>query len=379
MPEIHHPSIYSVAILGGGPAGSACAINLCRLGVKDIIVLESGEYEKFRIGESIPPETRNLFQQMGILQAFLRENHDPCYGSVSYWGDERRGYNDSLLSPYGHGWHLDRRRFNLFLAREAQSAGATILTGAKFLTSSVPNDNIIELSYSDNQNRLNQLRARIVVDATGSKAIFAHQQGSKKLETPSLVCLASRFVPIDTPPSEFKLTHLEAVEYGWWYAACLPDKSLLVTLYSDQDTIRRKKLNQTDKWMEHLKNAPNTSKLVSGMSLRDPSPKGFHAPSFRLDRIAGKNWVALGDAASAYDPITSQGIIKSLSNAWEAAPIIAKNLVSPNEGFEVLEQSIGERFRQYLEMRQHYYRLENRWPDSDFWQKFHQEKIPAAL
>ncbi|MCB0653087.1 MAG: NAD(P)/FAD-dependent oxidoreductase [Saprospiraceae bacterium] len=378
MTEIIPPSIYSVAILGGGPAGSACAINLCRLGVKDIIILESGEYEKFRIGESIPPETRNLFQQMGILPAFLQEKHDPCFGSVSYWGDERRGYNDYILSPYGHGWHLDRRRFNLFLAKEAQSAGATVLTGAKFLTSKVLNDDTFELSYSDSQNQLDQFKARIVVDATGSTALFAHQQGSKKMETASLLCLASRFAATDTPPV-FKLTHLEAVEYGWWYTARLPDKNLLVTLYSDQDTIRQKKLNRADQWMEHLKNTPNTFKLVSGMSLQDSSPKGFHAPSYRLDRIAGKNWVALGDAASAYDPITSQGIIKSLSNAWEVAPIIAKNLLSPNGGFEDFEQSMDERFRQYLEMRQHYYRLENRWPDSAFWQKFHQLNTTATL
>ena len=72
---------YSVVIIGGGPAGCTSAIALTKLGVKNILVLESGEYAKFIIGESIPPETKNVFNQLGIFNAFLKEGHVPCYAT----------------------------------------------------------------------------------------------------------------------------------------------------------------------------------------------------------------------------------------------------------------------------------------------------------
>lgn len=99
---------YRVAIIGGGLAGCACALALAQHGVYDVLVIEAGDYAQFRIGESIPPEANRLFQALGIAQEFFAEAHAPCHGSCSWWGSDKRGYNDALLHPLGHGWHLER-------------------------------------------------------------------------------------------------------------------------------------------------------------------------------------------------------------------------------------------------------------------------------
>ena len=66
---------YNVIIIGGGPAGSTAGLALSKLGVKDILILEAGAYEKFVIGESIPPNSNLLFKQLGINSDFQKEFH----------------------------------------------------------------------------------------------------------------------------------------------------------------------------------------------------------------------------------------------------------------------------------------------------------------
>lgn len=361
---------YQVVIIGGGPAGTACAINLCRLGVKDVLVIESGEYEKFRIGESIPPESRQVFAKMGILENFLAENHDPCYGSISYWGDHRRGYNDSIMSPFGHGWHLDRTRFNRFLAEEASEAGAEVLTQTKYLDSEKLENGRFLLTI-EHEETMKTIEAQIVVDASGVKAIFAQQMGSKKIHSQPLICLASRFRSTNGQVSQMQLTHLEAVEYGWWYTAKLPDNSMLVTLYSTKKIIQSEKLNSPDNWLAHLKNTPHTFNLLKSMEMIDNPLKGFPAPSYCLDKIADENWLAIGDAASAYDPITSRGIIKSLLNAEVSANVIAKKLNNSVLDCMEVHHQINQSYERYEEERRYYYAMEKRWEQSEFWKVFH--------
>lgn len=43
------------------------------------------------------------------------------------------------------------------------------------------------------------------------------------------------------------------------------------------------------------------------------------AESSRLDRAAGEDWLAVGDAASAWDPLSSQGVYRALVTGLEAS------------------------------------------------------------
>jgi flavin-dependent dehydrogenase len=93
------------------------------------------------------------------------------------------------------------------------------------------------------------------------------------------------------------------------------------------------------------------------------------APSFRLDRAAGPNWFAVGDAASAYDPISSQGIYKALSDGIRAGDSIAASLASGRDLSETYDSSIRLEFETYLTNRNFFYGLEQRWPKSHFWKR----------
>lgn len=362
---------YRVAIIGGGPAGSACALALARKGITDILIVEAGDYTKFRIGESIQPEILPLFRALGIDQDFLQEGHAPCYGSVSYWGSDKRGYNDALMNPLGHGWHLDRLKFDRFLAMQAQARGVELLANVqlKSSASAVEGGFLLELAsiVEDKQSRIH---ADFVVDASGTASWFSRQRGSCKISTQPLVCLAARFALKESEKEHHHgLTQLEAVEDGWWYGAHLPDNTLLLAFYSNGATIKSQQLQQATQWRALLSRAVNTAKLVQNAEPLSNDISSFAAPSYCLDQLCGSNWLAIGDAASSYDPITSQGIVKAIANGLSAADVITGQIDSRQ-----FSQSIKTMYRHYLTMRCRYYDLEQRWLNSPFWKRHHSAK-----
>ncbi|ARV14113.1 tryptophan 7-halogenase [Polaribacter sp. SA4-12] len=364
---------YSVIIIGGGPAGISCALALAKQGVKDILVVEAGDYSKFVIGESIPPNSKRVLNSLGVFKDFLKENHLPCFGVCSYWGDDKRGYNDTVLSPFGHGWHLDRRRFNQFFSEQAQKNGVVVKTNATFKKSSqLKNGNFI-VSYIKDDKEV-QVTSKFVVDASGTRSLFAKQQGSIPIEGESLICLIRRFKINDTDKIS-SLTRIEAVENGWWYGAKLPNNEVLITFYTNQETLKRTKLSQVNHWMDALNKTVSIKKGVQETMALDKNIKGFPVRSFCLDKITGNNWLAIGDAASAYDPITSRGIYKSLTDGQYAAECIVEKLNNNLDSLVNFDNYVSKNYSNYILERAHYYASEQRWKESLFWKRFHQKSM----
>ncbi|MEO6423400.1 MAG: tryptophan 7-halogenase [Candidatus Nitrotoga sp.] len=209
------------------------------------------------------------------------------------------------------------------------------------------------------------VHADFVVDASGANAIFARQQGSQKIKTQPLVCLAARFAIKDAKDNCTQLTHLESVEHGWWYGAQLPNNYLLMALFCDARTAKTQQLQQSDRWHELLGKAVNSAKLIESTEPLSDDITICNAPSHCLDRLYGPHWLAVGDAASSFDPIASQGIIKSISNGLAAADVVLGKTDPVH-----YSQSINAMYQLYLTMRDRYYQQEQRWPDSPFWQKY---------
>lgn len=360
-----------VAIIGGGSAGACCALALRQCGVKQVTIIEASGFDQFRIGESIPPESKQLMLKFGIWQAFLAEQHLPCYGSRSWWGDESRGYNDSLLNPLGHGWHLDRAKFNLFLAEQARNAQVTLLLRYHFCTTSaLPNGGYrLKLRH---KNRICYIDADFVVDASGARCHFAKSQGSRKQFSSPLICSSCLYQITDDNHPLTGLTHLEAVASGWWYSARLPNDKLLISHMTDSDTFRRLRLKNIEHWNNELLQSANTQLLVDGTKPFELKPRIYNAPSFVLDKVVGEDWLAIGDAASSYDPITSQGIFKSMNDGMSVAPRIASYLQEKDFGlFEEYQSIVTEHHQQYRQMRDYFYMQEGRFKKQSFWRKMH--------
>jgi flavin-dependent dehydrogenase len=357
---------FDVVILGGGPAGCATALALDRLGMFRVLVVEAGRYESARIGESVPPDTRIVLEQLGVWEDFLKENHEPCLGSCSSWGADALGYNDFLFNPMGNGWHLDRRRFDAFLARAVAERGNALCTGTRFDSGECAGAEGFRLRLGGDDKQTRVVTARFVVDATGARSCFARNRGASRLFLDQLLCVTA-FFELAGSVEFSKLTMLEAVEYGWWYAARLPNRRLAVAVAGDPETIKQNALRRPDGWLGLLAQTKHIAAELAGCRLVADSQMICAAPSFLLDKVAGKGWLAVGDAACAFDPISSQGIYKALADGVHAARVIAASLRGSAIETGEYQISVAARFQHYLQNRNYFYGLERRWPTSRFW------------
>lgn len=367
---------YEVVILGGGPAGCAAALALGRRGVGGVLLVEAGDYGNVRIGESIPPDARALLERLLVWDDFLAERHEPCLGSCSSWGDDALGYNDFLFNPHGTGWHLDRRRFDPFLARKAVEGGAELWGRTVFSGVEAVGGEGFELRFAAGGGAPRRARARFVVDATGVHSRFARLMGAKTLFHDRLG-YAAAFLEMPASTVFSRLTMLEAVEYGWWYAARLPGDRLAVGVASDPEIIKQAALHTKDGWLSHLGATTHLSRTLSGETLIGDDLTVRTAPSSVLDRASGGNWLAVGDAASAYDPISSQGIYKALLDGLKAAEVIAAHRGGDSGATDDYDAYVNARFADYLKNRNYFYGLERRWPSAPFWQR-RQQRAAAA-
>jgi flavin-dependent dehydrogenase len=331
-----------------------------------VLLVEPTRHRHLRVGESVPPDIRIVLDELGLWDEFLKENHETCLGSCSSWGADALGYNDFLFNPLGNGWHLDRARFDRFLARKAAERGTEICSGMRFDGCERLGQGGFQLRLVGDDGHMRTAAARFVVDATGIGSRFARRMGARRDFLDQLVCVVA-FFELPDPARFSQLTMLEAVEYGWWYAAKLPDARLAVVAASDPQIVKQTALHRSDCWFERLAATNHISGALSGARLIADTQLTCAAPSFILDKVVGDGWLAVGDAASPFDPISSQGIYKALLDGSRAGESIANHLRGNDSQLAGYQLSVASRFQQYRRTRNYFYGLEQRWPTGSFW------------
>ena len=369
-----------VMVIGGGPAGCAMAITLGQIAPElGVMLVEKSDYTGPRAGETIPPQCRVLLQRLGLWTAFMGEEHLPAYGAMAAWGSAEPYAHEFLYTPQREGWHLDRARFDAFLSRKAAESGAAVLQGAKFLSQEREGD-VWRVTLEDAEGGRRVYRAGLVVDASGRKAVFAKALGQDAVRYDRLT---GTMRILEAPALLDRSTLVEAFGDGWWYSALLPDGKMAVAVFSDAGIARDLRLSSPAGWASALEQAPFTCMRVKlSEGFEGAALNTWPAHSQRLLEPGGEGWLAVGDAAAAYDPLSSQGIFFALRSGMMGAYAVHDMLkgdarVALKKYFALQ----GDGFNEYLEQRQKHYVLEQRWPEARFWQRrFEQVKLsPRAV
>jgi flavin-dependent dehydrogenase len=363
QPHVNLPRRADVAIVGGGPAGAAAALTLARLGVT-VALLDAGRRHP-PLGETLPPAVRPVLDRLGLRATVDAEGYLPSVGSWSAWGGAEPWGHDFMFSRFGHGWHLDRRRFDALLREAARSAGA-LLAGNASVTASTPiAGGGFRLHLADG----GEITARIVLDASGRGASFARQRGVKRRALDRMVAIAGHVVRRADAEAEPAATLVEATAEGWWYSAPLPQDRLVAVFMTDAD-IARTAGASAESWLDRLAAAPHTGAraLRYGAGLAGP-PLIVPAASGRLERLGETDWLAIGDAAATQDPLSSEGILVAMESGLEGAAASARVLRGDREALAAAAARRETGWLGYLGQRDHYYDMERRWLDAPFWQR----------
>jgi len=342
-----------------------------------VLLLEGSSDPPFKIGEALPPAARQLLQELNLWDGFVSQGHLPCYGNLSAWGSSELQCTDFIFDPNGLGWHLDRARFDRLLLQTASEAGVEVSTGAKSKRCVFSGDRW-SISVSENGSERN-LSSRWLIDATGRRSAVARAQGVRRHAHDRLVAFFGIFSsrgPVESIDDDSR-TLIESVPDGWWYTALLPLRQRVVVYLTDAD-LAPKSPRTTQSFLEQLSRTTHISAALRRYSYAmEAGVKAVQANSARLASFTGQGWIAVGDAAMCFDPLSSQGILTALFSGLKAAEAVNEKLSgeegksSTSDSFAAYSERLSKVYDAYLQNRSTFYAQEERWSIRPFWRRRH--------
>jgi flavin-dependent dehydrogenase len=351
---------YDVAVLGGGPAGSAAAIELSKRGQR-VLVLERSLYDESRIGETLAPQVTPWLHRLGIGDAFASVPHVPAPRVVRQW--ERAAPTADPLGFKGepHGWHVDRARFDALLGDVAERAGAAVRRGANAVSFQRQNGDgwRLELDWRD---RRVQVEARRLIDATGRRGMVLRREGIRPSLRDRLVGLLGYGGPRTSgDPALF----VEATPLGWWYSAPLPGQRSVAAFMTDGDLIARDGRGMASFWEDQRA----ASELISRLHRSEVSVRPVVARTAWAGTVTGAGWLAVGEAAMGFDPLFGFGVCQALASGWMAARALLEEREQGATALGKYQSWSESQFDGYMARRKQVYASVTRWPDSPFWRR----------
>jgi flavin-dependent dehydrogenase len=378
---------YDVVVVGGGPGGATVGALLAKAGRK-VLIVERGNFPRFHIGESLMPEAYWTFERLGMLPRLRASNFVRKYSVqfVTASGKESQPFYFEEMNPHECSvtWQVVRSEFDRMMLDNAREAGAEVwqntnvtevlledsetddlpratgvvvkrnanykvaavgqeVPGATFQGTSV-NGRLEGGNGNGNGNgsaggESITVRAKVVVDATGTSAMLARKLGIKQND-PALrkVSYFAHYKGArrDEGKNEGATLVLStAAGDGWFWYIPLPDDVVSVGVVGDIDRIVRQYkskgatpeqiLEAEIKGCRGLDDRMATAERISPVHVLSDF-------SYRATRCAGDGWVLIGDAFGFLDPMYSSGVFLALKSGELAADAIneglAKNDVS---------------------------------------------------
>ena len=351
---------YQVIIIGGGPSGIATSLILTSRGISNCVIEADIEPAR-KFGEAIPPNAKPLLKKMGIMHLIDDPKHLVYYGNKSCWGSNVLEHKEFLKEIYGHGYLLNRLHFEKQLRQYLKDNSGSLFEGFK-LKKVLNTNNGIEASIK-NGNKITKLNAAYIVDATGRKASVCKQLGVVKENIDSQFSIS--FKARLHKPIEHQIS-IEATENGWWYIAPQYNNELTIMFFTLYELLPKKK--QLAVFIKkELETSLHISKIIKTANLDFENIKVIPSGTSRLDIPYGDNWIAVGDAAFSYDPISSYGITSALAAGFYAGHALASKLSNEDDAMSTYRYVVENAFQAYTEKLSNHYAVEDRWKNSVYW------------
>jgi flavin-dependent dehydrogenase len=276
-----------------------------------------------------------------------------------------------MLNPEGGGWHVDRVCFDRALVHRVQNLGVTVVPGRILSCRQVsePGKPSVahRVGYEENPAAdVKQMTAKWLVDASGKHAVIAKRYGVQRVRLDTQMAAVAWLQPPTADRDD--TTRIKSTENGWWYSARLPDGSRVLAFFTEpQQAANYAKLPghfvQAANRSQVLPDPVSESAILNGVSV-------VNAGVSRLGRAVGDGWLAVGDAALSFDPLSSQGMFFALFSGIRGADsIIATDRKADVDHLRVYQQKLDRVFDAHQQARFYHYSTELRFAASPYWQQ----------
>ena len=352
-------TIFDVAIIGSGIAGSALAAILARQGQR-VIIFEAKSHPRFAIGESLILETSEMMRALATyydvpeLAYFSTENYAAFQGTTHgvkrHFGFLHHAPGQPHLlertlqaviphEPYGHELHLYRQDTDYFLAATAVAYGATLLQNSP-VTAVDFADEAVTITTAQGE----AYRARYLVDAGGFRSLVAQQFDLRDfgLQTHArglfthmvnVPCYHQANQPQATYGLPYRMSEgtLHHVFHGGWLWVIPfdnhPDSTnplCSVGLMLDPRLHpERPDLTPEAEFFGFISQFPSIAAQFEGAQAVRPWTRAGRI-QYNSRQIVGDRWALLGHAAGFVDPLYSKGLYLSTTAVFTLAHLLLK-------------------------------------------------------
>jgi geranylgeranyl reductase family protein len=311
MGKNHKETKYDVVVVGAGPAGLQCTLELAKAGVKVLLVEKQKEIGEPNYSTAGTPEET-------IKDFNLPSDVAPYECDTLYFKSPNREHSFQLKKH--RCYVLDFRKLRQWLAKEVSKSGGEISLCTEVQDLIIKDNKVVGVKY---QGLVSSgiIESKIVIDATGIVGILSNKLNifdAKK--TVHTLAAELEMTNVNLPVKNALCFYIgdDYVPNGYAWIFPLSDSIAKIGLARVIDFDRKIDFNLSlKKFIEKI------------TRLEHSQPLEFHIGSFPsnyTDNYVRNGYIVIGSAAGQLNPIAGEGIRHALKSGRIAAQVVKEAL-----------------------------------------------------
>ena len=347
--------MVDVIIIGAGPAGSTAARLLAHSG-QQVQVLEGSAFPRKKpCGGAITARSLPLLPEHFLSQVL---------SSPTAWTFRGRKGSRTLLTSRPFCYTVDRSQFDLWLAREAENAGAEIIYNNPVTAFAFDGERFVVKTANG------YYHGRYLIGADGAKGISAKYLGLARPHNGAAVETELPFPatwPAEAPPG----VEIDVSRYPWGYAWVIPHGPIANI---GVGSFKAGKLPSLKRLLQDYVQTVFPDAPVPDTILAHPLPYRVH-----FSPVSQGHGLLIGDAAGLMDSFSAEGIYSALYSAHLASETIIGALTHNQDTVAYshrIRSGFWNQLKPAVKMSHFFYPLAGFWSD---WFLRHTELLEEYL
>jgi flavin-dependent dehydrogenase len=321
-----------VIVIGGGPAGSTVSTLMAQQGLR-VELFERERFPRFHIGESLIPETYWVLKRLNMLPKMQQSRFVKKF-SVQFVSSSGRNsapfyFWDNKPHECSQTWQVVRSEFDQLMLNNAREHGVEVHEGVRVHDVLFEGDRAVGVSIKDEQGPLREVRARVVVDASGQNGLLMNRLRLRVWD-PTLnkgaIWTYWEGAYRDTGRDEGATLVIQTGnKNGWFWYIPLHDDIVSCGVVAPFDYLFKGREAYPQTYEEEVNGCPGVKERVA-TARRVTGHFATKDYSYRSTRVAGDGWVLVGDAFGFLDPLYSSGVLLALKSGELAADAVVEGI-----------------------------------------------------
>jgi flavin-dependent dehydrogenase len=324
------PPDFDAVVIGGGPAGAVIG-RLLASWTHSVRILAKAPDRSRGLAESLPPSTRKLLAEVGVLDAVERAGFYRTTGNTVWWASSDPRVETFDPSGQLAGFQVFRPDLDRVLIDSAADAGARVCDDATVRRVRLDDEPFAVVEYEE-RGRRSAVSCRFVLDCSGRAGVLGqhYRQPEPRHRLYALVGVWRRSEdPVGWGLTDETHTLVETYEDGWAWSVPISASTRHVGTMVDGTSPRvvaGRALR--DAYETEIRKTARLAPLLEAATLEHVF--ACDASLYSAYVYGGRRFLLVGDAGSFIDPLSSFGVKKALASAWVGAIVAHTCLAHPD-------------------------------------------------